>query len=276
MTGGWTSFPRAERSAGIQIPVWRRNARLDSRSGLRGAGMTGCWIHHACSVGALDLSPGVLGCAKLRLPLPATGRGWAHSPSSWQRAAPGRRAEWLEIREARTQPFPVKCQQWRGAGDRPSGSRCDGARSGNGQRAPEAKECPGTEIAGAGAVRQPPGREALRARKGSPRRPARVPPGAGRPAPRLPTRHPRTRRTSGPSAGDGRRVGSGWQAGCRVFPAGRAAHLLPVVRQAHHGVVIVGRVLQEALPQGRARFRRLAALRRCVLIRMRSQIGNMG
>ena len=120
------------------------------------------------------LSPLPRRCGILRLPLPATGRGWAHSPSSWQRAAPGRRAEWLEIREARTQPFPVKCQQWRGAGDRPSGSRCDGARSGNGQRAPEAKECPGTEIAGAGAVRQPPGREALRAREGSPRRPARV------------------------------------------------------------------------------------------------------
>ncbi len=44
--------------------------------------------------------------------------------------------------EARWQPFPVKCQQWRGAGDRPSGSRCDGARPGNGQRAPEAKVVP--------------------------------------------------------------------------------------------------------------------------------------
>ena len=108
------------------------------------AGMTSkvCGIHHAGSVGARDLSPGILGCAKLRLPLSATGRGWAHSPSSWQRAAPGRRAEWLEIREARWQPFPVKCQQWRGAGDRPSGSRCDGARPGNGQRAPEAKVVP--------------------------------------------------------------------------------------------------------------------------------------
>ena len=108
------------------------------------AGMTSkvCGIHLAGSVGARDLSPGVLGCAKLRLPLSATGRGWAHSPSSWQRTAPGRRAEWLEIREARWQPFPVKCQQWRGAGDRPSGSRCDGARPGNGQRAPEAKVVP--------------------------------------------------------------------------------------------------------------------------------------
>ena len=81
-------------------------------------------------------------CGILRLPLSATGRGWAHSPSSWQRAAPGRRAEWLEIREARWQPFPARRQQWRRTGDRPSGSRCDGARPGNGQRAPEAKVVP--------------------------------------------------------------------------------------------------------------------------------------
>ena len=99
-------------------------------------------IHHAGSMLRRHLSPLPGACVILRLPLSATGRGWAHSPSSWQRAAPGRRAEWLEIREARWQPFPVKRQQWRGAGDRPSGSRCDGARPGNGQRAPEAKVVP--------------------------------------------------------------------------------------------------------------------------------------
>ena len=99
-------------------------------------------IHHALGSSARHLSPLPGACVILRLPLSATGRGWAHSPSSWQRAAPGRRAEWLEIREARWQPFPVKRQQWRGAGDRPSGSRCDGARPGNGKREPEAKVVP--------------------------------------------------------------------------------------------------------------------------------------
>ncbi len=64
---------------------------------------------------------------------------------TWMRIRPsrgsGRRPEgradgWLEIREARWQPFPAKRQQWRGAGDRPCGSRCDGAQ------APEAKVVP--------------------------------------------------------------------------------------------------------------------------------------
>ena len=64
-------------------------------------------------------------------PLSATGRGWAHSPSSWQRAAPGRRAEWLEIREARWQPFPVKCRSSAEPATAPCGSRCDG-EAGNG------------------------------------------------------------------------------------------------------------------------------------------------
>ena len=68
------------------------------------------------------------------------------------------------------------------------------------------KLCPGTQIAGAGAERQPRDREV----PGSPStrlsgRLARV--SRGVIAPGLPSRHPRTRRTSGPSAGDGRRVG---------------------------------------------------------------------
>jgi hypothetical protein len=71
------------------------------------------------------------------------------------------------------------------------------------------KLCPGTQIAGAGAERQPRDREV----PGSPStrlsgRLARV--SRGVIAPGLPSRHPRTRRTSGPPAGDGRRVG-----GCR-------------------------------------------------------------
>ena len=68
-------------------------------------------IHHASSVLCHHLSPHPGACVILRMPLSATGRGWAHSPSSWQRAAPGRRAEWLEIREARWQPFPAEPQQ---------------------------------------------------------------------------------------------------------------------------------------------------------------------
>ena len=74
----------------------------------------------------------------------------------------------------------------------------------SGRRKP--KLCPGTQIAGAGAERQPRDREV----PGSPStrlsgRLARV--SRGVIAPGLPSRHPRTRRTSGPSAGDGRRVG---------------------------------------------------------------------
>ena len=148
-------------------------------------------IHHAGSVGALDLSPLPGACGTMGVPLPATGRGWAHSPSSWQRPAPGRRAEWLEIREARTQPFPVKFQQWRGAGDRPSGSRWIAARQATGRSRETKVFAPGLKIADAGAVRQPPGREAQRARKGSPRRPARVSWSWATSSPRLPTRHPR-------------------------------------------------------------------------------------
>ncbi len=139
----------------------------------------------------------------LRLPLSATGRGWAHSPSSWQRAAPGRRAEWLEIREARWQPFPVKCQQWRRAGDRPSGSRCDGARSGNGKREPEAKVVPRDTNR---RTRVPKGNPGTVRVPGSPRQGSqgdcnRRLPGRAVPAPGLPTRHPRTRRTPAPLPG---------------------------------------------------------------------------
>ena len=76
--------------------------------------------------------------------------------------------------------------------------------------APEAKVCPGTEIADAGAARQPrgpskvPGSSARGSQGGSPGLLGPVVP-----APGLPTRHPRTRRTSGPHAGDGRRVRGG-------------------------------------------------------------------
>ena len=93
----------------------------------------------------------------------------------------------------------------------------------SGRRKP--KLCPGTQIAGAGAERQPRDREV----PGSPStrlsgRLARV--SRGVIAPGLPSRHPRTRRTSGPPAGDGRRVrallrftarrwSAAWTDGCR-------------------------------------------------------------
>ena len=164
-------------------------------------------IHHALGSSARHLSPLPRRCGILRLPLPATGRGWAHSPSSWQRAAPGRRAEWLEIREARTQPFPVKCQQWRGAGDRPSGSRCDGARSGNGQRAPEAKDVPRDTNRRRGCRKATPGPRGPESPQGlsEEAREGLLELGDQLPGCRRGTRV--TRRTSGPPAGDGRRVG---------------------------------------------------------------------
>ena len=86
------------------------------------------------------------------------------------------------------------------------------------------KLCPGTQIAGAGAERQPRDREV----PGSPStrlsgRLARV--SRGVIAPGLPSRHPRTRRTSGPTPGtDGacvllrftaRRWSAAWTDGCR-------------------------------------------------------------
>jgi len=61
-------------------------------------------------------------------------------------------SEWLEIRGARTQPFPVRRQRWRGAGDRLDGSRCDGRGSSDGAASRKPQSCPGTQIAGAGAV----------------------------------------------------------------------------------------------------------------------------
>ena len=93
------------------------------------------------------------------------------------------------------------------------------------------KLCPGTQIAGAGAERQPRDREV----PGSPStrlsgRLARV--SRGVIAPGLPSRHPRTRRTSGPTPGtDGAWAmqASEWQtvatAGRMSFPHSRSPHL---------------------------------------------------
>jgi len=40
----------------------------------------------------------------------ATGRGWVHPTFTCRRPAPGRRAGWLEIQEARCDRFPAKRQ----------------------------------------------------------------------------------------------------------------------------------------------------------------------
>ena len=60
---------------------------------------------------------------------------------TWQRPAPGRRAEWLEIQEARWRPLPAKRQQWRGCRRPPSAAQGAIATSGNG-REREAKALP--------------------------------------------------------------------------------------------------------------------------------------
>ena len=150
---------------------------------------------------ARDLSPLPGACGILRVPLPATGRGWAHSPSSWQRAAPGRRAEWLEIREARCDRCRRGAQQWslcavtalRAQGVNASSGQPDAAGSQSIAAAPK--------IAGRGCRKATQGPEqGLREPDGVPReaRNQRLP-GRVVPAPGLPTRHPRTRRTPGPS-----------------------------------------------------------------------------
>ena len=141
MTGGWTSFPRAERSAGIQIPVWRWNARLDSRSALRLAGMTGRGIHRAYSVGARHLSPHPGACGILGVPLPATGRGSIRSSRGSGRRLEGEPYGGLRFRRPGpagsgeapamvAEPLPVKglkarsakLQRWGGAGKPKIGS----------------------------------------------------------------------------------------------------------------------------------------------------------
>jgi hypothetical protein len=130
---------------------------------------------------------------------------------TWQRSAPGRRAQ----RRARDpggpeRPLAAKRQQWRGAADRPSASRCDREPRRRGER--EAKDRTGTEIA---VTRAPQG--SLGTRKGpgglfpkSPRGGPAGSPGTGSaPVPWAAERRPRTRRTPGPGhagAGDGRRV----------------------------------------------------------------------
>ena len=150
--------------------------------------MTGRGIHHALGSSCAALIPATLrACGILRVPLSATGRGWAHSPSSWQRPAPGRRAEWLEIREAPVATVAGKVAQQRACRRLPA-LRAQGAMAKARQRAePEAKALlPGTQIADAGAARQPTGPEqGLREPDGVPREAQPAPPGPGGTGPRV-------------------------------------------------------------------------------------------
>ena len=158
---------------------------VGSAQGL-GFGDDGSWDSPCVQCRCGHLSPHPWRCGSIGVPLPATGRGWAHSPSSWQRAAPGRRAEWLEIREARWQPFPVKCQQWRGAGDRPSGSRWIAA-SGRPGNAGKPKLCPRDRNRWRGCRKAAQGPEqGLREPDGVPREARPKPPGPGGTGPGLP------------------------------------------------------------------------------------------
>ena len=94
--------------------------------------------------------------------------------------------------EARWQPFPVERQQWRGAGDRPSGASVIARASAGSQSFAPGQKSP---------TRVPQGDPGTRAgsqgaRRGSQGGPA--PPGPGGTGPRVAARHPRTRRTPGP------------------------------------------------------------------------------
>jgi hypothetical protein len=64
------------------------------------------------------LIPAVGGGSTMRVPLPATGRGWAHLRSPWQRPAPGRRADGSIAGRPRMQSVAVPTQHG-GCGDRP-------------------------------------------------------------------------------------------------------------------------------------------------------------
>ena len=206
----------------------------DSLGGGSASRMTGRGIHHACSVGA-HLSPHPWRCGSIGVPLPATGRGWAH-PSSWQRAAPGRRAEWLEIQEARCNRFRRSASN----GAEPATAlAAQGAiaRSGNWSQ-PEAKACTGTQIAARGCRKATQGPEqGLREPDGVPREAQPAPPGRVVPAQgcRRGTRVPVA--PAGTSLRGGRRVGVAddkW--GTRPELVEGRPRTPSVVRRAHHGI----------------------------------------
>ena len=120
--------------------------------------------------GTAPLIPAVPGYGIMRFTAACDGT-WL-GPFTVLVAAGGARkeSEWLDLREARMHPFPARRQQWRGAGDRPSRLKVRWRRTGAGSQS----SAPGLKTADAGAVRQPPGREALEPGDRFPWRPARV------------------------------------------------------------------------------------------------------
>jgi hypothetical protein len=148
------------------------------------------WIHHACSVGARDLSPLPWRCGRLRASLPATGRECTPF-FTWQRPAPGRRA----LRRARDPggpdgPLADRRQQWRGNAGRLKWLKVRSRGSGRPGAAREAKATDrDTNRRNAGAGRQPRGPPKV---PGSPPQggsrggPAGSPGAGGQPAPGLP------------------------------------------------------------------------------------------
>ena len=114
---------------------------------------------------------------------------------TWQRPAPGRRAGWLEIREARCDRCRRGASNGAACGDRRRGSWSDSSAT----RADGAEDLQrDTNRRHAGAARQPGDPQGLREPDGVPRKACRGLPGRLGPGPGLPMRRPRTRRTSRP------------------------------------------------------------------------------
>ena len=120
----------------------------------------------------------------------ATGREMRIRPSRASDRRLEGRLGWLEIQEARCDRFRQSTSNGRRAGDRPQGSRPT-VKLSLGER--DAKACSGTQIAARGCRKATPrDREVPEDPQGSR---GGLTASWGRKAPRLPTRHPRTRRT---------------------------------------------------------------------------------
>ncbi len=141
---------------------------------------------------------------------------------TWQRPAPGRRAGWLEYPGGPVTTVAAEAPAMAWSGDRPEGSRCERSdiRATGRQREAKASHRD-TKSPHAGAARQPtgPGR-VPGSPTGFPGRLEPRSPGPGGTGPGLPTRHPRTRRTSGIA-----RRGRTARAGCEQRGAGHRPSL---------------------------------------------------
>ena len=182
-----------------------------ARKRARGAGMTSvasAAIYHERGALQRSLSPHPRRMPKVSAPLPATGRGWAHPPShvaaagAWKESPDGSRSRRPAATVAAEAPAMAPV-----CSDRPEGSRCERRCSGNRTRREAKASQQDTNRRHAGAARQP--RDPSRVSgspTGFPGRLNRSLPGRVVPAPGLPMRHPRTRRTSRGVPRGGRRV----------------------------------------------------------------------